>query len=332
MLVLSSDEVAAEGPLEVAVEDELSTEARELVSDLVGLPPTFGFCCGGLGGGALGLDGLVVAIEAGLFIEIFLADEIAPGAAVAPTGKSEGFTEEARPPPLPALLEGLWRLGIIGGGCGALFFLWLGDKSLLPPPVGLITLEVVVEVVVEAVVIVFVGGIVPFPLTLFITFELSFSNMSIITSLLSFSNWSTFAEVEEEVEAAVEAAAADAWAKLILGVVSVGVASAALQTGKKLPFISVDMLVCNIGPEMSNFLIGPRSGLGGGSFTAVGNVVGGSLLRTEEVGEERPLVMMVISSCLEAMELRSFFSDCDLLTSFDFKDFERLLLFFLLTT
>ena len=100
MLVLSSDEVAAEGPLEVAVEDELSTEARELVSDLVGLPPTFGFCCGGLGGGALGLDGLVVAIEAGLFIEIFLADEIAPGAAVAPTGKSEGFTEEARPPPL----------------------------------------------------------------------------------------------------------------------------------------------------------------------------------------------------------------------------------------
>ena len=214
-----------------------------------------------------------------------------------------------------------------------MFFLWLGDKSLPPLPVGLITLEVVVEDVVEAVVIVFVDGIVPFPLTLFITFELSFSNMSIITSLLSFSNWSTFAEVDEVVAVAVEAAA-DAWAKLILGVVSVGVASAALQTGKKLPFISVDMLVCNIGPEMSNFLIGPRSGLGGGSFTAtaVGNVVGGSLLRTEEVGEERPLVMMVISSCLEAMELRSFFSDCDLLTSFDFKDFERLLLFFLLTT
>ena len=208
-----------------------------------------------------------------------------------------------------------------------MFFLWLGDKSLPPAPVGLITLEVVVEDVVEAVVIVFVDGIVPFPLTLFITFELSFSNMSIITSLLSFSNWSTFAEVDEVVAVAVEAAA-DAWAKLILGVVSVGVASAALQTGKKLPFISVDMLVCNIGPEMSNFLIGPRSGLGGGSFTAAGNVVGVSLLRTEEVGEERPLVMMVISSCLEAMELRSFFSDCDLLTSFDFKDFERLLLFF----
>ena len=214
-----------------------------------------------------------------------------------------------------------------------MFFLWLGDKSLPPAPVGLITLEVVVEVIVEAVVIVFVDGIVPFPLTLFITFELSFSNMSIITSLLSFSNWSTFAEVDEVVAVAVEAAA-DAWAKLILGVVSVGVASAALQTGKKLPFISVDMLVCNIGPEMSNFLIGPRSGLGGGGFTAAaaGNEVGGSLLRTEEVGEERPLVMMVISSCLEAMELRSFFSDCDLLTSFDFKDFERLLLFFLLTT
>merc|ERR1712038_939971 len=147
-LLLSSEE-ATEGPLEVAVEDdtELSTEARELVSDLVGLPPTFGLCCGGLGGGALGLDGLVVAMEAGPFIEIFLADEITPGAAVAPTGKSEGFTEEARlPPPPPALLEGLWRLGIIGGGCGALFFLWLGEESLLP--VGLITLEVVEDEVV----------------------------------------------------------------------------------------------------------------------------------------------------------------------------------------
>ena len=106
MLVLSSDdEVATEGPLEVAVEDELSTEARELVSDLVGLPPTFGLCCGGLGGGALGLDGLVVAIEFGLFIEIFLQDEIA-GAAVAPADNSGGFSEEARPLP-PALLEGL---------------------------------------------------------------------------------------------------------------------------------------------------------------------------------------------------------------------------------
>ena len=250
MLVLSSDEVAAEGPLEVAVEDELSTEARELVSDLVGLPPTFGFCCGGLGGGALGLDGLVVAIEAGLFIEIFLADEIAPGAAVAPTGKSEGFTEEARPPPtpLPAVLEGLCRLGIIGGGCGALFFLWLGEESLLP--VGLITLEVVedeVVVVVAAIagysntlaVVVF-DGLAPFPLTLFITFELSFNNMSTITSLFSFRIKSTFAAVEE-VEAAEEAVVA--WAKLILGVDSVGVASAARQTGKKLPFISVDMLV-----------------------------------------------------------------------------------------
>ena len=244
MLVLSSDEVAAEGPLEVAVEDELSTEARELVSDLVGLPPTFGFCCGGLGGGALGLDGLVVAIEAGLFIEIFLADEIAPGAAVAPIGKSEGFTEEARPPLLPALLEGLCRLGMIGGGCGALFFLWLGEESLLP--VGLITLEVVEdEVVVVAAtegysntldVVVF-DGLAPFPLTLFITFELSFNNMSTITSLFSFRIKSTFAAVEDTEEAVV------AWAKLIWGVESVGVASAARQTGKKLPFISVDMLV-----------------------------------------------------------------------------------------
>ena len=249
MLVLSSDEVAAEGPLEVAVEDELSTEARELVSDLVGLPPTFGFCCGGLGGGALGLDGLVVAIEAGLFIEIFLADEIAPGAAVAPTGKSEGFTEEARPSPLPALLEGLWRLGIIGGGCGALFFLWLGEESLLP--VGLITLEVVEDEVVVVVVAAIAGysntlavvvfdGLAPFPLTLFITFELSFNNMSTITSLFSFRIKSTFAAVEE-VEDAEEAVVA--WAKLIWGVESVGVASAARQTGKKLPFISVDMLV-----------------------------------------------------------------------------------------
>ena len=108
-LLLSSDE-ATEGPLEVAVEDdtELSTEARELVSDLVGLPPTFGLCCGGLGGGALGLDGLVVAMEAGLFIEIFLEDDDAPGA-VAAADNSGGFTEEeeevARPP--PALLEGL---------------------------------------------------------------------------------------------------------------------------------------------------------------------------------------------------------------------------------
>jgi len=251
LLVLSSDEVAAEGPLEVAVEDELSTEARELVSDLVGLPPTFGFCCGGLGGGALGLDGLVVAIEAGLFIEIFLADEIAPGAAVAPTGKSEGFTEEAwpPPPPFPALLEGLWRLGIIGGGCGALFFLWLGEESLLP--VGLITLEVVEDEVVVVVVAAIAGysntlavvvfdGLAPFPLTLFITFELSFNNMSTITSLFSFRIKSTFAAVEE-VEATEEAVAA--WAKLILGVDSVGVASAARQTGKKLPFISVDMLV-----------------------------------------------------------------------------------------
>ena len=249
MLVLSSDEVAAEGPLEVAVEDELSTEARELVSDLVGLPPTFGFCCGGLGGGALGLDGLVVAIEAGLFIEIFLADEIAPGAAVAPTGKSEGFTEEARlPPPLPALLEGLWRLGIIGGGCGALFFLWLGEESLLP--VGLITLEVVEDEVVVVVVVVAAtegysntldvvvfDGLAPLPLTLFITFELSFNNMSTITSLFSFRIKSTFAAVEDTEEAVV------AWAKLIWGVESVGVASAARQTGKKLPFISVDMLV-----------------------------------------------------------------------------------------
>ena len=64
--------------------------------------------------------------------------------------------------------------------------------------------------------------------------------MSTITSLFSFRIKSTFAAVEE-VEDAEEAVVA--WAKLILGVESVGVASAARQTGKKLPFISVDMLV-----------------------------------------------------------------------------------------
>ena len=61
--------------------------------------------------------------------------------------------------------------------------------------------------------------------------------MSTITSLFSFRIKSTFAAVEDTEEAVV------AWAKLIWGVESVGVASAARQTGKKLPFISVDMLV-----------------------------------------------------------------------------------------
>lgn len=108
-LLLSSDE-ATEGPLEVAVEDdtELSTEARELVSDLVGLPPTFGLCCGGLGGGALGLDGLVVAMEAGLFIEIFLEDDDDDDPnAVAAADNSGGLTEEEEEARPPALLEGL---------------------------------------------------------------------------------------------------------------------------------------------------------------------------------------------------------------------------------
>ena len=132
-----------------------------------------------------------------------------------------------------------------------MFFLWLGEESLLP--VGLITLEVVEDEVVVVVVVaaiegysntlavVVFDGLAPFPLTLFITFELSFNNMSTITSLFSFRIKSTFAAVEEVEEAAEEAVVA--WAKLILGVDSVGVASAARQTGKKLPFISVDMLV-----------------------------------------------------------------------------------------
>lgn len=96
-LQLSSSEVT-EGPLEVAVEDEmeLSIDAKELVSDLVGDPPTFGLCGGGLGGGALGLEGRVVAMEAGLFTEDFFK---------ADTSDLELL-----------VLEGLWRRGIIGGG------------------------------------------------------------------------------------------------------------------------------------------------------------------------------------------------------------------------
>ena len=55
------------------IELELSIEAKELESDLVGLPPTLGFCIGGgLGGGASGLEGRVVAIEAGLLADDFL--------------------------------------------------------------------------------------------------------------------------------------------------------------------------------------------------------------------------------------------------------------------
>ena len=93
--LISSEEEVTEGPLEVAVvedeTDELSTEVNELVSDRVGLPPTFGLCGGGLGGGALGLDGLVVAIEAGRLTVAFLMEA-------------------------NSVLEGLCLLGTIGGG------------------------------------------------------------------------------------------------------------------------------------------------------------------------------------------------------------------------
>ena len=77
--------------------EELSMEAKELLSDLVGLPPTLGFCIGGgLGGGPSGLDGLVVAIEAGLLAPDFLL-------------------------PDSVLVGLLCFLGVMGGGC-LLFF------------------------------------------------------------------------------------------------------------------------------------------------------------------------------------------------------------------
>lgn len=79
----------------IIIELELSIEANEDVSDLVGLPPTLGFCGGGLGGGANGLEGRVVAIEAGLLAEDFLE-------AVAVSG-------------LVGLL--CFDLGVMGGGC-----------------------------------------------------------------------------------------------------------------------------------------------------------------------------------------------------------------------
>lgn len=72
----------------LTVLDALSSEVNELVSDRVGLPPKFGFCWGGLGGGAFGLEGRAVAIEAGLL------------------GPFETFFR-----------------GVIGGGKGALAFL-----------------------------------------------------------------------------------------------------------------------------------------------------------------------------------------------------------------
>ena len=79
----------------IIIELELSIEANEDVSDLVGLPPTLGLCGGGLGGGANGLEGRVVAIEAGLLAEDFLE-------AVAVSG-------------LVGLL--CFDLGVMGGGC-----------------------------------------------------------------------------------------------------------------------------------------------------------------------------------------------------------------------
>ena len=89
----------------IVVELELSIEAREDVSDLVGLPPTLGFCGGGLGGGANGLEGRVVAMEAGLLAEDFL---------VAVVSGRVGL---------------LCFLGVMGGGC--LLLVVLGGEAVL---------------------------------------------------------------------------------------------------------------------------------------------------------------------------------------------------------
>ena len=93
-------------------EDALSNDANELVSDRVGLPPTFGLCGGGLGGGALGREGRVDTMEAGLlatddFFEVIVL-------------VSEVVTMVAR------LDVGLFAClrGVIGGGCEALTFLF----------------------------------------------------------------------------------------------------------------------------------------------------------------------------------------------------------------
>jgi len=235
--------------LEVAVDDdtELSIEAKELVSDRVGDPPTLGLCGGGLGGGALGLDGRVVAIEAGLLTD-------------------DDFLTEATSDLLDeAVLEGLCLRGMMGGGCGALFF--LGDICFADVT----------------------------------TFEVDVVDV----------------EGSEAMDV-TEADDVEMGGKDIAGIVSVGVASAARHTGKKLPFIST--LVCKSGPEMSSLLIGLRSGLGGGP---VGR--GSLLLRSEEVGEERPLFWSSATTAFEAFSL--FFSECDRLTSLDFRDFERLFVF-----
>ena len=75
-----------------------------------------------------------------------------------------------------------------------------------------------------------------------------------------------------EVEAALEAA------RETLGSASVGVASDDLQTGTRFASLMLSKLDCKMGPEMSSLV--NRSGLIGATA---------SLLRTEEVGEERPL-------------------------------------------
>lgn len=100
---------------EAICEDALSNEANELVSDLVGLPPTFGLCGGGLGGGARGLEGRVVAIEAGLlalFADVELITDDVTTVVVEVTVVTMGF---------------LCFRGVIGGGFGVTF----GDSEML---------------------------------------------------------------------------------------------------------------------------------------------------------------------------------------------------------
>ena len=92
----------------IVVELELSIEASEDVSDLVGLPPTLGFCGGGLGGGANGLEGRVVAMEAGLLAEDFLVVAVAL---------------------FSGLVGLLCFLGVMGGGC--LLLVVLGGEAVL---------------------------------------------------------------------------------------------------------------------------------------------------------------------------------------------------------
>lgn len=102
-------------------EDALSNDANELVSDRVGLPPTFGLCGGGLGGGALGREGRVDAMEAGL-----LADDFFEVVVLVSADEAEAEAEAEVITMVARLDVGLFAClrGVIGGGCEALTFLF----------------------------------------------------------------------------------------------------------------------------------------------------------------------------------------------------------------